>query len=67
MEDFPRYAPEQNPDEGVWGWLKRRLANLAAESKDHLFDALLDELFRLKSRTHLLDSFIAETKLPLLL
>jgi transposase len=23
VEQFPGYAPELNPDEGVWGWLKR--------------------------------------------
>jgi hypothetical protein len=22
VEDFPGYAPELNPDEGVWGWTK---------------------------------------------
>ena len=30
-ETLPGYAPELNPDEGVWGWTKYgRLANLAA-------------------------------------
>jgi putative transposase len=27
LEHFPPYAPEMNPDEGVWGLLKRNLAN----------------------------------------
>ena len=38
-EDFPGYAPDLNPDEGVWGWTKYgRLANLAAKDKDELWD-----------------------------
>jgi transposase len=41
LEDLPGYAPELNPDEMVWAWLKYgRLANLAprdvAELRDHL-------------------------------
>jgi transposase len=32
LEDLPGYAPELNPDEMVWAWLKYgRLANLAAQ------------------------------------
>ena len=32
-ETLPGYAPELNPDEGVWGWTKYgRLANLAASN-----------------------------------
>jgi putative transposase len=27
---LPSYASDCNPDEGVWGWLKRELANLNA-------------------------------------
>ncbi len=45
LEDLPGDAPELNPDEGVWAWLKYgRLANLSArdvaELRDHLMTAL---------------------------
>jgi transposase len=41
LEDLPSYAPELNPDEMVWAWLKYgRLGNLApgdvAELRDHV-------------------------------
>jgi transposase len=66
-EDFPAYAPELNPDEGVWGWAKYGwLSNLAAEDTDTLRDHLTDLLVELKFRPDLLASFIEETNLPLL-
>jgi transposase len=66
-EDFPAYAPELNPDEGVWGWTKYgQLSNLAAENTDVLRDHLIDLLVQLKFDPGLLASFIEETNLPLL-
>ena len=45
VEDFPAYAPELNPDEMVWGWLKYgRLCNLLPEDVGALRDHLLTEL-----------------------
>jgi transposase len=67
-EDFPGYVPDLNPDEGVWGWAKYgRLANLAADSRDWLWDFVWDELEHLKGRPDLLRAFIRETGLPGLL
>jgi hypothetical protein len=67
-EDFPAYAPELNPDEGVWGWAKYgQLSNLAAENTDVLRDHLIDLLVQLKFDPGLLASFINETNLPLLI
>jgi transposase len=66
VETLPGYAPELNPDEGVWGWSKYgRLANLAAANTDHLRDRIIDEFVSLKDNRHLLNSFIQETGLPL--
>jgi transposase len=45
VEDLPSYAPELNPDEMVWAWLKYgRLANLAPQDSRELRDHLLTEL-----------------------
>jgi transposase len=45
LEDLPGYAPELNPDEMVWAWLKYgRLANLCAEDVAELRDHLTTEL-----------------------
>jgi transposase len=63
-EDFPGYVPELNPDEGVWGWSKYgRLANLAADNTDWLFDFVWEALEQVKNRPDLLRSFIRQTKL----
>src|SRR5215212_2843883 len=64
-EDFPGYVPDLNPDEGVWGWTKYgRLANLAANDKDELWDHVVDELVEVKFRPDQLRGFIRQTGLP---
>lgn len=60
-ETLPGYAPELNPDEGVWGWTKYgRLANLAAAHTVELRERLTKELSMLREDHHWLDSFIRE-------
>ena len=64
-EDFPGYVPDLNPDEGVWGWTKYgRLANLAADNKEELWDRVMEELIALKCSPDLLKGFIQQTGLP---
>jgi transposase len=64
-EDFPGYVPDLNPDEGVWGWTKYgRLANLAANDKDELWNHVVDALVEVKFRPDLLRGFIRQTGLP---
>ena len=64
-EDFPGYVPDLNPDEGVWGWAKYgRLANLAANDKDELWDRVVEELVEVKFRPDLLRGFVRQTGLP---
>jgi transposase len=44
LEDLPAYAPQLNPDEMVWAWLKYgRLANFAPKDVAELRDHLLSE------------------------
>jgi transposase len=65
-ETLPAYAPELNPDEGVWGWTKYgRLSNLAANDTDELRWKVINELFELKSNKTMLDSMIQETGLSI--
>jgi transposase len=55
-EDFPGYAPDANPDEGVWGWTKyHRLPNFAPEDLNELRSRLATELSSLSKRRDLLD------------
>ncbi len=64
-EDFPGYVPDLNPDEGVWGWTKYgRLANLAANDADELWDHVVEKLIIVKHRPDLLKGFVHQTKLP---
>lgn len=63
-ETLPSYAPEANPDEGVWGWTKYgRLANLAAANTADLRQRIHEEFDVLKKNRHLLNSFIQEAEL----
>jgi transposase len=37
LEQFPGYAPDLNPDEGIWNYLKRvELRNVCCENLTHL-------------------------------
>jgi putative transposase len=62
---LPSYAPELNPDEGVWAHLKKSLANLAAHGTDELAALVRTRLKRMQYRPGLLNGFIAETGLTL--
>jgi transposase len=63
-ETLPGYAPELNPDEGVWGWTKYgRLANLAARDTLELRQRIQQEFKTLKTNRHLLGSFVHEANL----
>jgi transposase len=65
-ELFPPYAPELNPADGIWGYVKYgRLANYAPPDLDVLRATVTAELDRLRRREGLLRSFIRHTKLPL--
>ena len=67
-EKFPGYAPELNPDEGVWSHTKyARLANYVPTDTRELRSRVAAELLRLRKLPRLLASLIRHTKLPLLL
>jgi transposase len=61
---FPPYAPELNPDEGVWNHLKRRLANGRPDSQDELMNLLAAEICRLAGSQRLLRGCIHQSELP---
>ncbi len=61
---FPAYAPELNPDEGIWNHLKRRLANGRPDTQAELMDVLGEEISRLAASQHLLRGCIEQSELP---
>ena len=64
LEYFPAYAPELNPDEGVWGLLKTKLANGRPDDIGELSEHLQRE-FRLLARSQpKLRGCIRQSELP---
>jgi transposase len=60
---FPAYAPELNPDEGVWNQWKSRLANGRPDTKADLMDVLSEEICRLAKSQQLLRGCIQQSEL----
>lgn len=58
LEQFPGYAPELNPDEGVWNYLKRvELKNVNCQNLDQLRNELRKAKERLRHKTEIIKSF----------
>jgi transposase len=64
LEPFPPYAPELNPDEGVWNHLKAHLADGRPDTSAELMDVLTEEVCRLAASPSLLRGCIAQSDLP---
>ena len=64
LESFPPYAPELNPDEGVWTLLKQSLSNSRPDSAEDLMETLSAEVRRIGASQSLLKACIRHAKLP---
>jgi transposase len=62
---LPAYAPELNPVEQVWSYIKRGLGNLLVWGVDELVAVVKNRLKRVQYRSELLDAFLAHTGLDL--
>lgn len=61
LELLPAYAPELNPDEGIWNHLKRvELKNLACRDVSHLRSELRKAKERLRHKRHVIRGCIAQ-------
>ena len=57
LEQFPGYAPELNPDEGIWNYLKRvELRNVCCRDLQHLRRELRLATARLRHKRHVIRS-----------
>jgi transposase len=66
IEWFPPYAPELNPIEYVWGYLKgHRLANHGLCELDAVYEQAQTEANDLAQRQSLLRSFVHASELPI--
>ena len=59
LAQLPSYAPELNPDEGVWNYLKRvELRNLCSHNLPELRSELRKAVLRLRRKTTVIQGFI---------
>ena len=66
VEEFPAYAPDLNPDEGVWQHLKHvELRNLSCRDLGHLEIKLRLAIRRMRRSPELIQSFFAGAGLHL--
>jgi transposase len=64
LERLPAYAPELNPDEGLWQQLKGvELRNLCCSTIPHLRGELRDAVKRVRRKPRLIQSFFRGAKL----
>jgi putative transposase len=65
LEMLPAWAPDHNPAEPVWSWLKWGvLANFTPEGVEDLNDAVIERLVELKHDPRLLKSLWHRCELP---
>jgi len=61
LAQIPSYAPELNPDEGVWNYLKRvELKNLCCHDLPELHSELRKAVARLRHRPSIVQGFIRQ-------
>jgi transposase len=61
LAQFPSYAPELNPDEGVWNYLKRvELKNLCCHDLSELRRELSKAVARLRHKSSVIQGFIRQ-------
>ena len=64
QEQLPAYAPELNPDEGVWNYLKRvELQNVICQHLGQLSYELGKAIKRLRQKPHIIRACIAQAGL----
>jgi transposase len=64
IEHFPSYAPQLNPDEGVWSLAKRALANSCPNDVDELMEDILVSIEAIRHSAEKLHGCIAQSELP---
>lgn len=58
---LPSYAPDLNPQEGVWSLVKQTIGNLAVANLDQLARVVKRSLKQIQYRPHLVDGCLAGT------
>ena len=63
IKHFPAYAPELNPDEGVWSLAKRELANGSPLNVDELMKDVIRSINRVRTSREKLRGCILQSDL----
>lgn len=64
LEHFPGYAPELNPDEGVWNQAKQALGNNRPDDLEALSEEILTELQKIRTSPAKLRFCFHNSELP---
>ena len=64
LQRFPAYAPEFNPDEGIWRLAKQQLANGQAHDLPELLTAVIGSLKAIRANRRNLRGCITHSALP---
>jgi transposase len=64
IENFPSYAPDLNPDEGVWSLAKRKLANSFPKDIDELMEDIIRSINDIARSQKKLQGCIEQSELP---
>ena len=64
IEHFPAYAPQLNPDEGVWALAKQELANSCPSDVEELMEDILGSIDGIRHSQEKLRGCIAQSELP---
>jgi transposase len=64
IEHFPSYAPELNPDEGVWSLAKRALANRCPNDVEELVEDVIGSINAIRMSAQKLRGCIQQSGLP---
>lgn len=64
IEHFPAYAPQLNPDEGIWSLAKRELANSCPHDLDELIEDVIRSINAIRSSPEKLRGCIVQSELP---
>ena len=64
LEHFPAYAPELNPDEGVWALAKHELANSCPDNLEELMEDIMRSINSIRTSPDKLRGCFVQSDLP---
>jgi transposase len=67
IEHFPSYAPQRNPDEGVWSLAKQDLANSCPKDVEELMEDVIRSINAIRTSPEKLCGCILQSELPVFL